>query len=402
LAQETNQTEAAWQSWNEGKIADAHAAALSVLSNASDNDRARHLIVLTSFVTGDYEGSIAHYLLLSPEYEGYDSLTRIVVDAYLHLERLAEAASFAERMGRPDAECAWLRRRADRPMTVTLDTTTVIPFVRGDMLADLMPAIPIEINGRAYTGRLDTGGSYISTSPKMVGDLGIEVSQIGTGVANNQATTISAGLVDSLKLGDALLTNVPVASLDALAGPAERMIILGTRILSRFIVTWDNGEGRLVLTPRGDDAARGKHLQAFSEGAEVVNFYLAGDHYMWAQGAVGSHKALFFVDTGLLILDGKGRQPAIGVSPQTIERWGLSAGGSRFIDSPGPIRLGTVSRSGCSMHVFGDQRNLPSFGGLQPTAIISHGFLKDFVWTIDFDHHQYFLTEIAKQDRGAP
>ena len=49
FAQERDQTDAAWQSWREGKIADAHASALSMLSRAPDDDRARHLIILTSF-----------------------------------------------------------------------------------------------------------------------------------------------------------------------------------------------------------------------------------------------------------------------------------------------------------------------------------------------------------------
>ena len=195
-----------------------------------------------------------------------------------------------------------------------------------------------------------------------------------------------------------MLTNVPVASLDALSGQVENLIILGTGILSKFLVTWDNGEDRLVLTPRGDDVARQRHVQTFSEGAEAVDFYLAGDHYMWAHGSVGGSDAFFFVDTGLVTLDSRGRQPAIAVPAETLEQWGLPVGESRFIDSPGPIRLGPVSKSECSILVSRSKRNLVLLHGLQPEAIIAHGFLKDFVWTIDFDHHQYLLKEITKAE----
>ncbi len=393
-AQETDHTEAAWQSWHAGEISDAHDSALSALSLTPADERARHLIILTSFLIGDYEESIAQFELLNPEYEDYETLTRVVLDAYLHLGRFGEAASFAERMSSSENERIWLARRAENPLTVALDSTTVIPFAEDNWLGDLMPAIPIELNGKPYLGHLDTGGDFIATSPKMVEELGIEVSPIGTGVANNQPTTISVGLANTLKLGGALLTNIPVASLTALGGQVEKLIILGTGILSKFLVTWDNGEGRMVLTPRGNDVARKRHLQTFCEGATEVDFYLAGDHFMWAHGAVGDREVLFFVDTGLVTLDGKGRQPAIAVSAKTLEQWNIEVGESNFVDSPGPISLGSVSVADCSIHVFGDRRNLVSFGGLQPGALVSHGFLKNFAWTVDFDRHQYFLKRV--------
>ena len=189
-AQETDQTEAAWQSWHAGEISDAHDSALQALSLTPADERARHLIILTSFLIGDYEESIAEFELLYPEYEDYETLTRVVLDAYLHLGRYGEAASFAERMSSSENERIWLASRAENPLTVALDSTTVIPFAEDNWLGDLMPAIPIELNGKPYLGHLDTGGDFIATSPKMVEELGIEVSPIGTGVANNQPTTI--------------------------------------------------------------------------------------------------------------------------------------------------------------------------------------------------------------------
>jgi predicted aspartyl protease len=398
IARDADPAEAAWEAWHEGRIVEAQNLALSVLSGAPADDRARHLIILTSFLTGDYERSVAQYERLSPDYEDYELMTGVVLEAYKHLDRLDAAALFARRSGRPDNECDWLKRRADNQIAVSLDSTTVIPFAEDNWLGDLMPAIPIELNGKPYLGHLDTGGSFIATSPKMVEELGIEVSQIGTGVANNKATTISVGLVGALKMGDATLTNVPVASLDALSGQVENLIILGTSILSRFLVTWDNGDGRLVLTPRGDDLARKAHMQTFAEDGTTVDFYLAGDHFMWARGAVGGQNVLFFVDTGLVTLDAKGRQPAIGAPAGVIAEWGGDVGDAYFVDSPGPVALGSASREDCSIHVFGDQRNLASFGGLQPGALISHGFLKHFVWTIDFDRRQYSLKEASRED----
>jgi hypothetical protein len=396
LADEKDQTETTWQAWREGRIEEAHALAQSIILRDPDDDRARHLRIVTSFIKGDFEGSLEQYQLINKDYAEYDSLTGVVLDAYLHLERLAEAAAFAQRMGRPEPVCTWLQRRADRPMAVELEETTVVPFSEENWLGNLMPAVPIELNGQRLTGHLDTGGSYIATSPKMVAELGIEVGRIGTGIANNQPTTISVGLVDSLKLGEALLNNVPVASLDALSGQVENLIILGTRVLSRFLVTWDNVGGRLVLTPRSNDEARERHVREFSAGGEVTPFFLAGDHYMWAHGAIGDRDVLFFVDTGLVTIDDRGHQPGLSVLAETLARWGVEVGEARFIHDLGPIRLGPAVRTGTSILAARDARNLREFHGLVPDALISHGFLKGFVWTIDFDRRQYLLAGEAE------
>ena len=396
LSNGRDQTETAWQMWREGRIEEAHASAQSILQRDPDDDRARHLRIVTSFIAGDYEGGLEQYNSLNSDYAEYDSLTGAVLDAYLHLDRVVEAAAFARRMGRPEPVCTWLQRRADHPMTAALEATTVIPFTEDNWLRDLMPAVPIELNGQPFTGHLDTGGSYIATSPKMVAELGIEVSRTGTGIANNQPTTISLGLVDSLKLGEALLTNVPVASLDALSGQVENLIILGTRILSRFLVTWDNVGGRLILTPRGDPAARERHIGEFSAGGEATRFYLAGDHYMWAHGSVGDRDVLFFVDTGLVTIDDTGHQPGLSVPAETLSRWGVDVSQARFVHDLGPIRLGPGVRKDTSILVARGARNLMEFHGLVPDALISHGFLKGFVWTIDFDRRQYLLAGAAE------
>ena len=224
----------------------------------------------------------------------------MILDAYLHLDRYQEATAFAEAMGFPESQRAWLEERAARPPTVRLNRTTVVPFAEDNFLGDLMPAVMVELNGTRLVAHLDTGVAFITMSGSRARELGIEVREVGTGVANNQRTSVSNGLADSLTIGDAALTNVEVATVESLTGQLESFVILGTRILSSFLTTWDNGQSRLILTPRGDVAARSRHLAEHTVGVEGTDLYLRGDHFLWVNGNVDGQDTLMFLDTGLV------------------------------------------------------------------------------------------------------
>ena len=85
----------------------------------------------------------------------------MILNAYLHLGRYQEAATFAQAMALPERERAWLDARAERPPTVRLDRTTVVPFAEDNFLGDLMPAVEVELNGTHLVAHLDTGGAFI-------------------------------------------------------------------------------------------------------------------------------------------------------------------------------------------------------------------------------------------------
>ncbi len=74
--------------------------------------------------------------------------------------------------------------------------------------------------------------------------------------------------------------------------------IIGTRFLYRFISTIDYPNGELVLRQ-----AKSTDLQRFRSqldaSAIAVPFWLAGDHFIVASGAVNGSPLVLFVDTGL-------------------------------------------------------------------------------------------------------
>ena len=246
-----------WGLWEAGKFSEARTHAEQTLRQDSENAEARHLMVLTSFVNGGYHEGLGHYALLDPDYDRIRELDGLVIDVLKALHQFDRAETFARQVGRSENVVMMLGKQRDNPMKVSLDKTTVVPFLQEHMIPDWMPAIPIEINGHEYLGHLDTGGNWVHMSPKMASELGIETVFVGMGRGNNQETTVEEGIVDTLKIGDAVLENVPAVVIAALQGALRDgkgeisdLVILGNNVLEQFLTTWDDDKQRLVLSPR--------------------------------------------------------------------------------------------------------------------------------------------------------
>ena len=386
--------EVGWHAFEQNDIAAASRWADESLAQDAANQRARHLRILTSFLSGQFEESLADYEQLAADYSGRnESLVRLVLDAYLHLERYSDAARFARTVEVAEAERMWLDERAAHPPTVQLDGTTIVPFAAANFLGDLMPAVEVELNGIPLVAHLDTGGSFVTMAPDRARELGIETREMGTGVANNERTSLRRGLAETLILGDAHFTNVQVTTVESLTGQLGSLVILGTRILSNFLMTWDNERGRLILTERDDDTARAAHLMEHTRGVEGVHFYLHSGHYIWVNGSVMDREALMFLDTGLVTLDPSGQQPAGGIQASILDAWELAYADG--FTGPVLVSVGPVSREVSSFSVFPDRRNLPRLENTGPDILLSHGFLKHFVWTLDFDDYRLYVRPVT-------
>lgn len=171
-------------------------------------------------------------------------------------------------------------------------------------------------------------------------------------------------------------------------------LILGTNLLERFLATMDYPRRRLILSRRQDARGRAAHLAELPDADVGVPFYLWSSHLMFARGGLGDRRDLnLFVDSGLLSLhpDGKGgtRQASFTTSKRTLRAWGVppAAIAAGVYTSSEPLRLGPLVEDDPLIVVgaAGDQR----FGGVRIHGLISHAFLKRYVWMIDFDTRQY-------------
>lgn len=383
--------EEAWSAWKKGDVADAQRLATSLLETADG----RHLLLLCSFVTGDYEEALGHYGAIDQSYPRFAELDQPVIDTYLHLSRYGEAERFARARTMKRDICDTLADCGRQPPKVTLKSLTEIPFAEHP-LSEYFPGFETEIEGKKVVAHIDTGGTFLHMGTGRAEKMGIKLTKRGEGHHGTQRVDTYHGIVRSFGLGAVLLENVPIVALPSLVDQQD-FIVFGTSILEQFVSTLDYPNKRLVLSPRSDPNLQRKHLAMLPENRVQIPFYMWGDHYMFARGGVGEHRNLnFFIDSGLVSLhpDGKGamRQASFLSSTNNFEEWGLNPDEVRkgVFESPFPLSLGPLEQTDL-LFLARDKVPYGLFGGIQIHGLLSHAFLKQYTWTLDFERRRYIF-----------
>ncbi len=388
--------ESAWKAWASGDVLQARDTARRLAANESHRDAAAHLLALSAFVAGKYEDALKHYETITDAYDRLGELTEPITEAYLHLGRFEDAARFARQKNLADWKIARFEHRAEKPLAAKLDELTVIPFA-DHPLTDYLPAFKATIQGTELIAHMDTGGTFLVMGPERAEKLGIEVVESGEGYHGAQRVKTYSGIAERFTLGKAVLENIPVGVLPTLTGHQD-FVIFGTNVLQRFLATMDYPQKRLILSPRGNTGLAERHKDMLPRKRATVPFWMWGDHFMFARGSLGHHKNLnFFVDSGLVSLhpgaNGGMRQAAFTTSADQFIAWGFdetSVRGGAF-ESNLSLAIGPVRRGNL---LFVPGKVTPTtFGGVRIDALVSHAFLNQYAWTIDFDEHTYLFSE---------
>lgn len=397
MAKESNLSDKAWQAWRDGNVDEAKSLAAQILSSGGASGEARHLLRLTSFVMVDYEGVIVHCQDIEPSYSRYQELDDPVLNAYLHLGRYADAECFARDRGIAPWRCEVLARWRENPLKAHLSNLTVVPFAEHP-LSEFFPGFEVELDGQKVVAHMDTGGTFLFMSPTRAKELGIEVMPGGEGQfhGNREGVPMSHGIVGSFRLGEAVLENVPVIAIPTLVEQQD-FIIFGTNVLQQFLSTLDYPSQRLILSPPGDSNQRLNHLAMLPRDHVEIPFYMWGDHYMFARGGVGAHQQLnFFIDSGLVSFhpdaSGRRRQAAFVAPRDAFSEWGVDPAEVEkgVFELPLPLSLGPLQQTG--LIVIAKDGKWGHFGGVRIDGLLSHAFLKRYVWTLDFPNIRYIFS----------
>jgi predicted aspartyl protease len=370
-----------------------------------DFDRARELVVELvadgkpslfvlrglaelEYLQGDYEAA-EPLLRRVVEESGRDLAARVDAEValalvFLQTDRYAEAGALFAGLDAIELPIWELMKSFGDEEPYRLDwcgaPEVTLPFVQTTPWE--LPRVGIVVDGLEVEARIDTGGELLTLSPDVADRLGVESVITAEGVfAAGARGEIGYGRVDEVRIGPLRIRAVPVAVLDL-----ERSVI-GTGFLRRFLATVDYPHGELALRPR----------RSRPPGGVEVPFALAATHLLLVRGGLeGQAPFTFVVDSGLE--DEGGASVALpgvtlellGIEPPPLtEEVGESGAGiltARFGRFPlRSVELGPLSQPGAS-GLYGIFPDLwTELGGVTIHGILSHGFLRRYAWTLDFD-----------------
>ena len=125
---------------------------------------------------------------------------------------------------------------------------------------------------------------------------------------------------------------------------------------------------------------------------------------MFARGGFGDHRDLnFFIDSGLVSLaQGTGglRQACFMATADQYREWGVDTKSTAKVhfETTLPISLGPLEQRD-QFYVTVENPTWDSFGGVRIDGLLSHAFLKEYTWTLDFESRRYLFSRLQS---GSP
>ena len=202
---------------------------------------------------------------------------------------------------------------------------------------------------------------------------------------------LSYGRVEAVRIGGLTVRGVPVAVVDL-----DRPVV-GTGFLRQFLPTIDYPNGRLVLRPRTDQGRAAFRAELAGARPVEVPFALALTHLIVARGSLDDQAPLTFIlDSGLQDELGS----VFAAPPETLAAAGIPIPDTtEDVRETGaghvPLQVARfpIDRLGLGPLV---QHDVTGFFGVFPDAwreaagfpihgLVSHGFLRRYAWTLDFE-----------------
>ncbi len=328
-----------------------------------------------------------------------------IAQCHLRINNYAEAVRIFEEHKISNPLVSLTQKVAGKPVFQIFGKkdTAILPILQLDPL----PVIKIRVNGKEVFAFLDTGGPGFSTNIEFAKKESYKIisSQKGNYSFRKNAPVENLQ-IDSLSIGEFIIRNIPGYALQDIRpqiGKFTCEVCIGTGIFNQFLSTIDYPNQRLILTKRNIQKAKNEHLRLLGETLEKIPFFMVLDHYLIAKGSLNEWKNLtFFVDSGLAALGQPAQndpvmQAAFMMPYDAIKEFDMIEP-SKEIVFPYYYKIGLLGLGSLIQHnLYGFLRSKEeqrfSFGGVMIDGLISHAFLKNYAWTIDFDNYEFVFTK---------
>ena len=180
----------------------------------------------------------------------------------------------------------------------------------GFVITDPLPVVEVSVNGgRPVPFVIDTGGAEVILDKELTRELGADLSGTISGEFADPKGSVGLGRIDSLTIGDFVVKNVPIHTLDtgpysAIFSGVEVKGVIGARLRMHVLGTIDYVNGFLTLQRVTPENLGKLEARVETQRVKAIPFWLIQTHFIVVWGTVnGIGPMLLFVDTGLV---GKG------------------------------------------------------------------------------------------------
>ncbi|MEU6782081.1 aspartyl protease family protein [Nonomuraea angiospora] len=326
-----------------------------------------------------------------------------LADCYIRQDKFGLSAPHWKAAGE-DSYAKWFAAVRGEAYQVHGDLARV-PFAQ----MDPEPLVEASVNGGPPKRFVFyTGAPNLSVRASVAKEAGL--SPVASQKTDFEGGTIWAywGILDSFKLGDIELRNIPVGWSSTESGEdvgTDSDGLIGTWVFYHLLTTFDYAGQQLILRRRTPETARKARAAAQRAGADPLPLWLAREQYLHSTGSfagvAGSRTGVVGVNFG-----GVG-EIAAGTSGKTAEQLGIRTDYDRQIGTfaqshpavvypcyPKEIRLGNAAAKDVYCYTNPNAPvNVPwPFGtGIDTMGWFSHCFWKPYNITIDFTDMNLYI-----------
>lgn len=381
--------EEGWALWSKAELEKAEKIAEAYL----DADEGKHLKGNILQVNGKYLEAIELYNSISSEYNEYEKVQISKLNIYLfHLKELDKAKALIDGINNKDATI--YAASINKPITLECSGTFTVPMLVTEPLNPFIPIVSGEINGKKQNIAFDTGANFLVMSKAAAESMGISYnsSLFFIGKQGYSTSKMWVGVVDNLVLGkDVKLKNVPVTIMEEMN---TEIIIFGTNILKEFYTTIDYPNNQFVFTTKDKPELVRAHQKRYA--GNEMNFIMWSDHYMMGKGSYNDKRINMFFDSGLVVVgqaNGAIAQSWLCLSKESMENLGIEEKdntSTRAVTATNDVlNFAGIENENVILSLSGIDEF--SFGGIMCDLLVSHGVLKHYAWTIDFENMKYIF-----------
>jgi len=378
--------EEGWKFWSKAELEKAE----KIAENYIDTDEGKHLKGNILQVKAKYSEAIEIYNGISSGYNEYEKVQINKLNIHLfHLKELDKAKALINRI--KNKEATIYAASINKSMTLESSGTFTVPMLVSEPLNPFIPIVSAEINGKKQNIAFDTGGNFLVMSKAAAENMGISYDSnlFFTGKQGYSTSKMWVSVADEFVLGtDIKLKNVPVTILEEMN---TEIIIFGTSILKEFYSTIDYPNNQFVFTTKDKPGLIKTHQKKYA--GNEMKFIMWGDHYMMGKGSYNGKRINMFFDSGLVVVGQANSviaQSWLCLSKESMENLG--------IEEKDNTSTTAVTATNDVLNFAGmDNENVLlslsnrefSFGGIKCDLLVSHGIIKNYAWTIDFENMKY-------------